>query len=250
MKEIAQKFLCDVEKMYIHFGEESSEFDDFINRRMFTEEAVKTFGLGYAPKGNIIYEYAEKNKLIGTALELGLIRSRNDKYYDFFRERIIIPIRDEEGRCIGFSGRSTYLEQIPKYITTANTPLFNRKKNLFGLDIAKDSILLKKSVIIVEGFMDMISLYDQGFSNTVALMGYQLTQTKIEKLKELTQNFFVMMDSDEAGKIACEKICKSLLQEGLNPSIIDISPFRDPDEFMNMSEYAQTHIRRILNKND
>jgi DNA primase len=169
--------------------------------RGLNDETVQKFQLGYAPdKWRSVSDH-----LIGRGyqrkdlLEIGLIIARDDGgFYDRFRGRFIIPIRDTRGRTIGFGGRVLDKSQ-PKYLNSPQTPLFNKSHVLFGLDLAKGAIRAKGQVVIVEGYMDVLQAHQVGFGNVVASMGTALTEQQLALLKRMTKKYVLALDPDLAG---------------------------------------------------
>ncbi len=156
------------------------------SQRRLREETIQQFGLGYAPAGwETLYRYLVEDKHYPVQLleQAGLIRRRREGegYYDYFRDRIIIPIRDPNGRVIGFGGRTLTNEQ-PKYLNSPETELFNKGKTLFALDQAKNAIAKQDQGIVVEGYFDAIALHAAGITNAVASLGTALSLAQVRQL--------------------------------------------------------------------
>jgi DNA primase len=178
----------------------------YLAKREFTAETIATFQLGYA-----LDEWeALKSYFIGRGYSpadlqaAGLIVERDDGSpgYDRFRNRLIIPIRDPQGRVIGFGARALASDQVPKYLNSPQTMLFDKSATLYGLDLARKNIREADQVVIVEGYMDVIQAYQQGARNVVAQMGTALTEQQLKILKRTTSNFILALDSDTAGDAA------------------------------------------------
>lgn len=174
---------------------------DYIARRGLNEETVRRFQLGYARdewralSDHLLERGYERQDL----LECGLIIPREDGgFYDRFRGRLIIPIRDIRGRVIGFGGRVIGPGE-PKYLNSPQTPLFDKSHVLFGIDMAKGAIRARNQVIIVEGYMDVLQAHQAGIGNVVASMGTALTQHQLNLLKNMTKTYVLALDPDAAG---------------------------------------------------
>jgi len=170
-------------------------------RRGLNDETIARFQLGYAPdewralSRHLIERGYERQDL----LDAGLIIVRDDGgYYDRFRGRLIVPIRDTRGRVIAFGGRILDKGE-PKYLNSPQTPLFNKSRVLFGLDLAKGAIRARGYVVIVEGYMDVLQAHQAGFGNVVATMGIALTEHQLNLLKRMTKRYFLALDPDLAG---------------------------------------------------
>jgi DNA primase len=169
--------------------------------RGLDDKTVQKFQLGYAPdKWRSVSDHLlERGYQRDDLLEVGLIIARDDGgFYDRFRGRFIIPIRDTRGRVVGFGGRILG-EGQPKYLNSPQTPLFNKSHVLFGLDLAKGAIRAKGEVVIVEGYMDVLQAHRAGFGNVVASMGTALTEQQLALLKRMTKKYILALDPDLAG---------------------------------------------------
>ncbi|MEO0968663.1 MAG: DNA primase, partial [Cyanobacteria bacterium J06639_18] len=214
------------------------------NRQLQTE-TVKKFGLGYAPVGwQTLYRYLVENKNYPAPLveKAGLIKPRKEGggYYDAFRDRVMIPIRDILGRTIGFGGRTMGDDQ-PKYLNSPETELFNKGKTLFALDQAKAGISQSDKAVVVEGYFDAIALHEKGINNVVASLGTALSLDQVKLVlrycdsKQLILNF----DADKAGTNAAERaigaIADLAYKGEVQLKILNIPDGKDADE------YLQTH---------
>ena len=218
------------------------EFTSFVKTRNLSPETIKEFQIGLAPGNNILTSYLEsipnKNErklALDTALEIGIIRKDKNKvnaYFDTFRDRIMFPIFNSFGDIVGFSGRKTKEHQKGKYINSDQSFIFNKKNILYGYHLAKNSIRDNQSVIMVEGQMDVIALFKNGIRNAVAVMGVGLGEAVLKNLKGLTHNFYLALDSDEAGFKAMQRINEMCLSNDIIPKYLDFSPHKDPDEFL------------------
>jgi DNA primase len=169
--------------------------------RGLSAETMNTFGLGFAPGAwrAVSNHLLERGYTRHDLLEAGLIIERDDGgFYDRFRDRLMIPIRDPRGRVIGFGGRILG-EGQPKYLNSPQSPLFNKSHVLFGLDLAKGAIRAQGEAVIVEGYMDVMQAHQAGFGNVVATMGTALTEHQLDVLKRMTKRYVLALDPDAAG---------------------------------------------------
>jgi DNA primase len=175
---------------------------DYLKKRGVSDEIIETFGLGYAPNAReaIIQYFKGKGRSENQLREAGLISEREDgSSYDKFRHRIIFPIRDGRGRMAGFGGRILDPNDLPKFLNSPQTPVFDKSALLYGLEHARTPIRALDQVVIVEGYLDVIALHQAGFTNTVSPMGTALTEHQMRLLKRLTQRFILALDPDTAG---------------------------------------------------
>ncbi len=185
-------------------GQQSAGARAYLQRREFSDETIERFQIGYAPLGweNLINYMKERDYSLDDLERAGLVVRRDDGGgYDRFRDRIIIPIRDKQGRVIGFGGRILG-DGEPKYLNTPQTPLFDKSTVVFGLDVARRNITAQDQVVLVEGYMDVISAHQRGFKNVVAAMGTSVTSQQLETLRQYAANFVFALDADAAGMSA------------------------------------------------
>jgi DNA primase len=178
----------------------------YLAKREFTAETIATFQLGYAlDKWEALKShFVERGYSIEDLLAAGLIVERADGSpgYDRFRNRLIIPIRNPQGQVVGFGARALAVDQVPKYLNSPQTLLFDKSATLYGLDLARKYIREANQVVIVEGYMDVIQAYQSGAQNVVAQMGTALTEQQLKILKRTTSNFVLALDADTAGQAA------------------------------------------------
>ena len=241
---MAEKILTKSSQLYCKLAETGTfeKYDEFIKNRGLSKEIAKTYSLGYAPKDSKLSSYLssipnekEREFALGIAKELGLIKvdqKDNKTHYDTFRDRIIFPIWDQFGQVVGYTSRAVFDYQKAKYMNSRESFIFNKKHILYGLHLAKSSIRSKDAVLLVEGNMDQIALYNKGFTNSVAVQGVALGETSLRNLKSMTTNLFLCLDNDQAGWKAGERINKQCLEAGLTPKYIDLNPHKDPDDFL------------------
>lgn len=194
---------------------------DYLKGRNLSEQIINNFHIGFNPSYDNITNKLLSKYNMQDLIELGITKETKSEYVDIFSQRIMIPIFDQYGNPIGFGAR-VLGDSKPKYINTMTTNLFNKSEILFNYHKAK-SFARDYEMIIVEGYMDVISANAMGFVNTVGIMGTALTKEQIELLKKLKCEVTLSLDNDEAGKNAMIRIIPELLNEGLNVNVLDIS---------------------------
>lgn len=215
------------------------DFDDkellkTIFRRWFTEETICQWQIGYAPKSyDFLYSIAKEKALCEPCLELGLLRKK-DNIYDSFRHRIIFPIHDERGRIVGFGGRRLNEEDNPKYLNSSESRIFIKSKVLYGLHFAIHAIRKSGYARLVEGYTDVISMHQAGFTNTVGSCGTSLTTDQVKLLKRYTNKVIVIMDGDDPGQNAADRCIDLFLDEGFQTDLVPLPEGKDPDDFVRM----------------
>ncbi len=224
--------------------------------RRLEEETIQQFQLGYAPAGwNTIYKYLveQKGKPVQQVEQAGLIKPRKEGggYYDRFRDRLIIPIHDTQGRVIGFGGRSLGDEQ-PKYLNSPETELFDKGKTLFALDKARDAIAKQDQAVVVEGYFDAIALHAAGITNVVASLGTALSQEQVRQLLRYTESKQIVLnfDADAAGTKASERaigeIATLAYQGQVQLRVLNLPDGKDADEFLSHAADAAEKYRQLL----
>ncbi|MFH0735243.1 MAG: DNA primase [bacterium] len=219
-----------------------NEPDGEIGRNYFKERNIqlvmqRAFGLGYAsPKWEEFYNYlVSQNINIDKAKQLGLV-DMGDKgnYYDKFRGRVIYPIFSPNGRVTAFAGRVLVKSDTSaKYLNSPESPIYYKRRVLYGLSHSKDDIRKLDSVVLVEGYMDLISLYQKGIKNVVASSGTALTEEQVTLLSRYTKNIFVLYDSDPAGEKAALRSIEILLKKDFEVKILSLPSGEDPDSYIN-----------------
>lgn len=210
----------------------------YLASRGFTPEMIKKFRIGYAPNGNTLSDLfiSEPSAILNTS---GLVRQGGVGLYDFFRDRIMFPIKDERGRVIAFSGRSICGDG-PKYVNCADTEFFHKRSTLYGLSSAKNAIYLNNRVIVVEGQIDCIKMQSNGFEECVAPLGSAFTSEHIKTLSKMNRNIVFLFDGDDAGRKAAFNACKLCLPFVRYDSDIRVAflPFQeDPDSLLESKGY-------------
>ena len=198
---------------------------DYLKSRNLSEQIINNFHIGFNPTydnitNNLLSKYNMKD-----LIEVGITKESKNDYIDIFSHRIMIPIFDQYGNPVGFGAR-VLGDAKPKYINTMATPLFNKSELLFNYHKAK-SFARNYEMIVVEGYMDVISANAMGFANTVGIMGTALTKEQIELLKKLKCEITLSLDNDDAGKNAMIRVIPELLNEGLEVNVLDISKLED-----------------------
>ncbi|HEY75350.1 MAG TPA: DNA primase [Thermoflexia bacterium] len=175
---------------------------EYVARRGLSSETAERFQLGYSlPRWEGLRDHlVEQGFTLDELEEAGLLIRREDgTTYDRFRGRLVIPIRDARGRVVGFGARTLEPDGVPKYINSPKTPLFDKSRLLFGLDLARQAIREEDRVVIVEGYMDVMRAHQEGFRNVVAQMGTALTEAQVRLLQRYTRRFVLALDPDAAG---------------------------------------------------
>lgn len=175
-------------------------------KRGLTDSTIETFGLGYAPKGydNLLKHFTAKDYSEQDLVDSGMlsVRDEDKKHFDRFRNRIMIPIRDENGKMAGFGARIVDPNDIPKFLNSPETPIFSKGRLLYGLDRARKPIRVADQAVIVEGYLDVIALHQAGYENVVSPMGTALTEDQLRLLKKSSRRIVLALDPDTAGQKA------------------------------------------------
>ena len=247
--------ILDLNKMaanyfYFQLRQESGRLAmEYLKGRELSDETIKGFGLGYANKySDDLYLYLKKKGISDELLSQSGLMNVDEKHgmYDKFWNRVIFPIMDVNGRVIGFGGR-VMGDGKPKYLNSPETKVFDKSRNLYGLNIARTS--RKKNLLVCEGYMDVISLHQAGFINAVASLGTALTTQHASLLKRYTEEVVLTYDSDEAGMKAALRAIPILKAAGLSAKVLDMKPYKDPDEFIKAlgAEAFQDRIDHAVN---
>lgn len=230
----------------LHDEREGALARDYLHRRGIDDETIHKFKLGYAPMawdGLLRYLSEANNSSPETLLEAGLVRRKPDSnhFYDLFRNRLMIPIQDDQGRVIAFGGRTLGDDQV-KYLNSPESAIYIKGEHLFALHQAKDSIKAKDSVIVVEGYFDAITAHRYGFGNTVATLGTALTERQGKLLVRFTERkrVYLCFDSDAAGEKAVNRGMETLSQIaegiGIEMRVIRVPGGKDPDECLRSND--------------
>ena len=217
----------------------------YLEDRGLDAEALARFGLGYAPSaGDALYRHL-KQKYADKLLELsGLaVRDPNGRLYDRFRRRIIFPIASESGKVVAFGGRALG-DEMPKYMNSPETPIYSKSSLLYNLDRAKEALRQSDFAVLVEGYMDTISVARAGVANVVASCGTSLTETQAKLLGRFTRRVVVNYDPDTAGQAATERSLGLLLEQGFDTRVLGLPGGADPDKFI--CEQGAEAYRKLL----
>lgn len=204
----------------------------YLTGRGLSEETMRKFGLGYSDKySDDLYRFLKAKKYSDELLrESGLFNvDERHGMYDKFWNRVIFPIMDVNNRVIGFGGR-VMGDAKPKYLNSPETRIFDKSRNLYGLNVARAT--RKNYLILCEGYMDVISMHQAGFTNAVASLGTALTSGHASLLKRYTKEVLLLYDSDEAGIRAALRGIPILREAGVNSRVVNLKPYKDPDEFI------------------
>ena len=220
---------------------------DYLRNRGLDDKTIKRFGLGYSQDSwDSLMDYLieEKGYSQEELLECGLIgkSTKTDKYYDKFRNRVMFPIFDYRGNVIGFGGR-VLDDSLPKYLNSPDTLIFNKRHNLYGLNFARKN-LSSRTVILVEGYMDLISLYQYGIQIAVATLGTALTSQQARLIKRYADNVIISYDSDGPGTKASLRAIDILVEAGLSVKVLDLKDAKDPDEYVR--KYGTDEYRKAM----
>lgn len=220
----------------------------YFKERGFTNDTIQTFQLGYSQDSyDSFYHQAIKDGYnADILLKAGLIKEKNGKHYDFFRDRVMFPIFNVSGKVVAFGGRmlssvkSNGFKPIedektfynPKYINTAETDVYHKSQVLYGISHAKPDIRKYDVCYLVEGYTDVISLYQAGIKNVVASSGTALTKEQVQLIKRFTENMVILYDGDAAGIKAALRGLDIVLEQGLNVKLVLLPDSEDPDSFV------------------
>lgn len=218
---------------------------EYFKKRKLAPNTITHFGLGFAPdrwdgllKQLLSLGFSEQDML-----SAALVRSKDGHFYDQFRNRVMFPIIDLQGNVIAFGGR-VLDDSKPKYLNSGDTPVFKKSRNLYALNFAKGSN--NNSLILCEGYMDVIAMHQAGFTNAIATLGTALTPEQSRLMSRYTKDVIVSYDSDEAGRKASQRAIGLLTQAGLNVRVLHIEGGKDPDEFI--KTYGADKFKLMLQK--
>ena len=243
----------------LHRSQGEAAFQYLRHQRKIEDATISKFQLGYAPVGwETLYRYLVEQKRYAVNLveQAGLIKPRKtgSGYYDVFRDRLMIPIKDLQGRIIGFGSRSLKDEDQPKYLNSPETPLFDKSKTLFALDQARSQIAQEDCAVVVEGYFDAIALHEAGIATVVASLGTAFTQNQLKQLLRFTASKQVILnfDADNAGEKATKRAInevEDLVYSGVvQLRILNLPDGKDADEFIRgRAEGAVIYYQALAN---
>ncbi|MBR4296444.1 MAG: DNA primase [Clostridia bacterium] len=217
----------------------------YLKSRQLSGATIKRFGLGVAPNSfGMLTDYMHSKGYSDEELIKGFLCGKSQKTgksYDYFRGRVIFPIIDVSGNIIAFGGR-VLDDTKPKYLNSSDTPGFKKSRNLFALNYAKDAC--SESLILCEGYMDVIALHAAGFSNAVATLGTAITSEQARIMAKYTKKVIISYDSDEAGQRAANRAMKLLEEVGLEVRVLKMNGAKDPDEYI--KKFGSERFRQLL----
>lgn len=223
---------------------------EYLRKRGLSDKIIKKFGLGYSPNSwNSLMNYLLSKGYDKTDLvKCGLIthKTESNKYFDRFRNRVMFPIFNYNGKVIGFGGR-VLDDSLPKYLNSPETLVFNKRMNLYGLNISKKGIK-DDTLILVEGYMDLISLYQNNIENVVATLGTALTIEQAKLIRRFAKNVIISYDSDQAGKNATLRAIDILLKADIKVKILNLKDCKDPDDFI--KKYGFDGYKKAIEESD
>lgn len=230
------------------YQQEGAQGLAYLQRRGLSKATLTNFGLGFAPNrwDGLINALAEQGYDKRDLLEAGLAVSNKDgRIYDRFRNRVMFPIIDVRGDVIGFGGR-VMDDSTPKYLNSPDTPVYNKSRNVFALNISKKSKAGR--VILTEGYMDTISLHQAGFDSAVASLGTSLTAEHAQLLSRYFQNAVIAYDGDGAGVSAAQRAIPLLEKAGLSVKVLRMRGAKDPDEFI--KKFGRDAFAKLLDESE
>ena len=216
---------------------------EYVKKRQLNDETLKAFKIGFSGKFDELYQALKREGFQDPEIfESGLVnKNENGKYIDRYRNRLMIPILDERNRVIAFGGR-VLDDSKPKYINSPENIVYSKGRNLFGLNVAKKGDT--KRLLIVEGYMDVISLHQRGITNVVAALGTALTTSQGWLLRKNTEQVILGFDSDGAGQTAIMRAMEVMQNMGCDIRVLQMTGAKDPDEFV--LKYGSVRFQRLL----
>ena len=237
MKEAGRFFH---QQLFSPAGEECLRY---VQKRGLSKSIVTRFGIGFAPNSwNALVDAMRKKGYTDQELkDADLVGEKNGRIYDRFRNRLMFPIIDVRGNVIGFGGR-VLDDSKPKYLNSNETLIFNKRKNLFGMNLAKKT--KEPNIILVEGNIDVVTLHQYGFDNAVASLGTSLTEEQVTLLSRYTEQVILTYDGDEAGQRAAQRAIPMLEKAGIQVKVLQMKDAKDPDEFLH--KFGPDRFRLLL----
>lgn len=221
---------------------------EYLRLRKVSKEVQALFALGYSLQDwHGLENYFKQKKIdIDLAVKSGLlVKNNKGQVYDRFRDRLMFPIRDLQGRVIAFGGR-VLGEGEPKYLNSNDSLIYKKGEHLYGLYEAKPHLLKQREVFLVEGYLDVLALVEAGFANCCAILGTSLTESQAFKLSQLVSKVIVLLDGDDAGKKAALRSTEILLAQGLECEVVLLPLGEDPDSFL--KKYGAEEFKKILTR--
>jgi DNA primase len=219
----------------------------YLSKRGWSISTIKHFGIGYAPdQWDALCKHLKQKGYTYQQMEqagLAIKRDKTEGYYDRFRNRVMFPIFDLRGNIVAFGGRILTAEGVPKYLNSPETPVFNKRHLLYGLNIARTQ-LVNKTLILVEGYTDVITLYENGFMNSAATLGTSLTADHARVVEKMAEEVLLCFDGDQAGVQAAQRAIRIFRDTGLRLKILTLPIDSDPDQFIR--EKGRDRFERLL----
>jgi len=220
----------------------------YLKKRNIDDKTIKTFNLGLAlEKPHGLYNQLQKKGFSkNIIMKSGLFTSSNGDVRDKFFDRIIFPVFSTDGKVIAFGSR-IYKEEDDrgaKYLNSPETPIYQKRKHLYGLYQTKSSVIKKDAVLLVEGNVDLIKVWQHGFTNVVASLGTSLTEEQIKLISRYTKNILMLYDSDSAGNEAAARAISTCLEHHITPKIIMLPPMTDPDDYL--EEHGHESLQELI----
>lgn len=234
-KEIYTQILEDTLQIFKENIKSEKEIINYLNNRDINMQFINKYEIGYAKNSwnHLLNELKARRYELVDIIAAGVVKQGENGAYDVFRDRVMFPIYSYSGKIIGFGGRTTEENKdIAKYLNSPESEIFKKGNNLYGL-IDRGRVIRKNDyAILVEGYMDVISMHIYGFDMTVATLGTSLTENQAKLLKKYTHNIIIAYDMDEAGKKAIERAANILKKHDFNIRVLELEGAKDPDEFL------------------
>jgi DNA primase len=224
--------------MCLKTSSEAAAAREYLKARNFSPETIEKFRLGYAPLDGQFLQRRGRDRFNSAqlaAVRLISQRSEGEGYYEYFRGRIVFPIRDASARTVAFGGRvvpGVGSPDAPKYLNSADSPLFAKNKLVFALDVARPAIAHRDACVVMEGYADCIMAHQFGISHAVATLGTALTENHVGVLKRFTRKVVLVFDGDQAGRDAAEKSLPRFLSQDVDLRILTLTTEKDPADFL------------------
>lgn len=225
---------CEFFKENLFSGSEGKTALAYLKNRGIKKDTIEQFSLGYAPNSweGLSGYLRKKGAVLEKAVELGLlVKKEKNRTYDRFRGRIMFPIFSETGTILAFGGR-TIFDDAAKYLNSPDSPIYKKGNHLFGFHLSKNFMKEEKAGLLVEGYLDMISLFQAGFCQVAASLGTALTEKQIHLLKRFCNAIHIFYDRDAAGEAATVRNIEKMFEQNVNPRIVVFEGAKDPDEFV------------------
>lgn len=248
---IINEFAKDFFSNNLHESEEGKAIGlSYFQERGFRNDIIKKFQLGYCLNKSDDFTKAalNKNYKLEYLEKVGLVKSKDERYFDFFRGRVMFPIHSITGRTLGFGGRTLFTDKkIAKYFNSPESIIYNKSEILYGLYFAKGEIIKYDNCYLCEGYTDVISMHQAGIENVVSSSGTSLTKEQIKIIKRYTDNITILYDGDAAGIKASFRGIDLILQEGMNVNVILFPEGEDPDSYS--KKVSSNELNLFLDEN-